>query len=81
MEPTIPANPSVLKGRFNDTVTILLAIVVTLGVCTTIAGQWRTYDWIKKALAVLLLLNMTTVPLAIIMKLTKGITAKPDLLG
>ena len=57
-----------------------LAIVVTLGVCITIAGQWKTYDWVNKALAVLLLLNMATVPLAIILKLIKGITAKPEIL-
>ena len=80
MEPTIPANSRVPKGRFNNAITILLAIVVTLAVCVTIAGQWKTYDWIKKFLAVCLLLNMTTVPLAIILKLTKGTTAKPDLL-
>jgi hypothetical protein len=75
-----PGSQSFFEGRFNNAITILLAIVVTLAVCITVAEQWNTYDWIKRFLAVCLLLNMTTVPLAIILKLTKGITAKPDIL-
>jgi len=68
-----------LEGRFNNVVTVLLAIVVTLVVCLTIAGQWKTYDWIKKLMALALVSNLVIVPLAIIMNLRKGGTAKPDM--
>ena len=79
MEPIISANPSLLKGRFNNVITVLLAIVVTLVVCLTIAGQWKTYDWIKKVMALALVSNLVIVPLAIVMNLRKGGTAKPDM--
>jgi predicted neutral ceramidase superfamily lipid hydrolase len=70
---------SFFEGRFYNAVTILLALVVTFAVCFTIAGQWKTYDWIKKLLAGVLLLNLGTVPIAIIMRLRKGKTSKPDI--
>ena len=60
-------------------VTILLAIVVTLVVCLTIADQWKTYDWIKKLMALALVFNFAVVPLPIIKNLRKGATAKPDM--
>ena len=78
MEQTKPENQGVLEGRFNKAVTMLLAIVGTLAVCVTIVVQWGTYDWIKKVLAVGLLLNLASVPLTIIIKGRKGITEKPD---
>jgi uncharacterized membrane protein YbhN (UPF0104 family) len=52
---------------------------VTFAVALTIAGHWKTYDWINKFLAAALLLNLGTVPLAIIMRLRKGQTAKTDI--
>ncbi|MGZ4840778.1 MAG: hypothetical protein ACXV5J_03470 [Candidatus Angelobacter sp.] len=80
MEPTIPANRDFLESRFYNGITILLAVVVTIAVCMTIAGQWKTYEWIKKLLAIALLLNLATVPLAMIIKLSKGKKTKPDML-
>lgn len=68
-----------IEGRFNNVVTILLAVVVTLVVCLTIAGQWKTYDWIKKLMALALVSNLAIVPLAIIVNLRKGRTVKPDM--
>ncbi len=79
MEQTKSGTQDFLEGRFNNVVTVLLAIVVTLVVCLTIAGQWKTYDWIKKLMALALVFNLAVVPLAIIMNLRKGRTAKPDM--
>lgn len=67
------------EGRFYNAVTVLVASVVTLALCITIARQWTTYDWIKKLLAVTLLLNLAVGPLAIIMRLRKRVTEKPDM--
>jgi len=61
-----------LEGRFYNVVTIFLAIVVTLVVCFTITGQWKTYDWIKKLMALALVSNLAVVPVPIIMNLPKG---------
>ncbi|HEY4676980.1 MAG TPA: hypothetical protein VIJ01_07455 [Candidatus Angelobacter sp.] len=74
MEQTKSGNQAFLEGRFNSVVTILLAVVVTLVVCLTIAGQWKTYDWIKKLMALALVSNLAIVPLAIIVNLRKGRT-------
>ena len=80
MEPTIPANRGFLESRFYHAITILLAVVVTIAICLTIAGQWKTYEWIKKLLAIALFLNLATVPLAMIIKLSKDKKTKPDML-
>lgn len=79
MEQTKSGTDNFLGGRLNNIVSILLAIVVTVVVCVTIAGQWQTYEWIKKLMALALVLNLAIVPLAIIMNLRKGITAKSDM--
>jgi hypothetical protein len=80
MEPTQSGNQGFIEGRVYNALTILVATVVSLAVCITIAGQWKTYDWIKKLLAVALLLNLAIGPLVIIMRLRKGLlTAKPDM--
>jgi len=79
MEQTKSGTQAFLEGRFNTVVTILLAVVVTLVVCSTIAGQWKSYDWVKKLMAVALVSNIAIVPLAIIVNLRKGRTVKPDM--
>ena len=79
MEQTKSGTQHFLEGRFYNGVTILLAIVVTLVVCSTIAGQWKTYDWIKKLMALALVSNLLLVPLPIIKNLRKGVPAKPDM--
>ena len=79
MEQIKSGSQSFLEGRFYSAVTILLTLVVTFAVCFTIAGQWKTYDWIKKLLAGVLLLNLGTVPIAIIVRLRKGKTSKSDI--
>ena len=79
MEQIKSGNQDFLGGRFYNVVTILLAIVVTLVVCLTIAGQWKIYDWIKKLMALALVSNLVIVPVPIIMNLRKGRTAKPDM--
>ena len=79
MEQTKSGTQDFLEGRFNNVVTVLLAIVVTLVVCLTIAGQWKTYDWIKKLMALALASNLAVVPVPIIMNLRKGKTSKPDM--
>lgn len=79
MEQTRSGTDDFLEGRFNNMVSILLAIVVTLVVCLTIAGQWKTYDWIKKLMALALVSNLAVVPLPIIKNLRKRTTAKPDM--
>jgi len=79
MEQTKSGTQAFLEGRFNTVVTILLAVVVTLVVCSTIAGQWKSYDWVKKLMAVALVSNLAIVPLAIIVNLRKGRTVKPDM--
>src|ERR1041385_9505451 len=79
MEQTKSGTQAFLEGRFNNVVTILLAVVVTLVVSLTIAGQWKTYDWIKKLMALALVSNLAIVPLAIIVNLRKGRTVKPDM--
>jgi hypothetical protein len=78
MEQLKPENQRVLEERFNKAATILLALVGTSAVCLTIVVHWRTYDWINKLLAVSLLLNLASVPLTVIIKGRKGITAKPE---
>ena len=52
MELSTPRNRGFIEGRFYNAVTSLLAIAVTIVVCLTIAEHWKTYDWIKKLLAV-----------------------------
>ena len=79
MEQTKSRTQAFLEGRFYNVVTILLAVVVTLVVCLTIAGQWKSYDWIKKLMALALVSNLAIVPLAIIVNLRKGRTVKPDM--
>ncbi len=79
MELTKSGTDGFLEGRFNNMVSILLAIVVTFVVCITIAGQWKTYDWIKKLMALALVSNLAIVPLAIIVNLRKGRTVKSDM--
>lgn len=80
MEPSTPENRSLIAGPFYNAVTILLALVVTIGVSLTIAKHWKTYDWLGKSLGIVFLLNLAIVPLATIMKLRKGEKAKPDVL-
>jgi len=63
MEQTKSGTQAFLEGRFNTVVTILLAVVVTLVVCSTIAGQWKSYDWVKKLMAVALVSNLAIVRL------------------
>jgi len=58
MEQTKSRTQAFLEGRFYNVVTILLAAVVTLVVCLTIAGQWKSYDWIKKLMALALVFNL-----------------------
>ena len=80
MEPTIPENRGFLESRFYRATTILLAVVVTIDVCLAIAFHWRTYDWIKKFLALVLVSNLVIVPVTIIINLRKkGIATKPDI--
>jgi uncharacterized membrane protein len=79
MKQTKSGTQAFLEGRFNNVVTVPLALVVTLVVCLTIAGQWKSYDWIKKLMALALVFNLAVVPVAIIMNLRKGGTAKPDM--
>jgi hypothetical protein len=79
MELTKSGTDGFLEGRFNNMVSVLLAIVVTLVVCSTIADQWKTYDWIKKLMALALVANLVLVPLPIIKNLRKRVTAKPDM--
>jgi hypothetical protein len=71
MEQTKSRTDDLLGGRFNNMVSILLAIVVTLVACLTIAGQWKTYDWIKKLMALALVFNLAVVPLPIIVNFTQ----------
>lgn len=78
MEEIKPENKDVLERRLNKAGMILLALVATSAVCLTIVLHWRTYDWINKLLAVVLLLNLARVPLTISIKGRKEITAKPD---
>jgi hypothetical protein len=66
-------------GRFYNTITSLLAIAVTIIVCLTIAEHWKTYDWIKKLLAVGLVSNLAIVPLSMIIRVSRGEKAKPDM--
>lgn len=80
MEPSTPANRRFVAGPFYNGVTILLAIVVTMGVSLAIAKHWKTYDWLSKSLGIVFLLNLAIVPLATIVKLRKGEKAKPDIL-
>jgi drug/metabolite transporter (DMT)-like permease len=80
MEPATPVNQDYLKGRFYNAVTVLLALVVSVDVCYKIARHWPTYDGISKLLAIALLLNLAIVPLLLIVKLSKGQEAKPDML-
>jgi hypothetical protein len=80
MGPTIPKNRGFLESRFYRATTILLAVVVTIDVCLAIAFHWRTYDWIKKFLALVLVSNLVIVPVTIIIKRKKGIATKPDML-
>jgi uncharacterized membrane protein YkgB len=80
MEPSTPRNRGFIEGRFYNAVTNLLAIAVTIVVCLTIAEHWKTYDWIKKLLAVGLVSNLAIVPLSMIIKLRRGEKAKPDML-
>jgi hypothetical protein len=67
-------------GRFNNAITILLAIVVTIDVSLTIARHWKTYDWLGKFLGIVLLLNLAIVPLTRIIKFRKGEKPKPEIL-
>ncbi|MBZ5494311.1 MAG: hypothetical protein LAO76_25580 [Acidobacteriia bacterium] len=78
MEEIKPENKDVLEGRLNKAGTILLALVATSAVCLTIVLHWRTYDWINKLLAVVLLLNLARVQLTISIKGRKEIIARPD---
>jgi predicted neutral ceramidase superfamily lipid hydrolase len=80
MGPKIPENRSLLESRFYRATTILLAVAVTIDVCLAIVFHWRTYDWIKKFLALVLVSNLVIVPAAIIIKAKKGIATKPDML-
>lgn len=68
------------QSRFYKATTVLLAIIVTVAVSLTIAGHWKTYDWISKFLAFSLLLNLAIVPLTMVVKLIKGEKAKSDIL-
>jgi hypothetical protein len=79
MEQTKSGTQRFLDGRFYNALTILVVIVVTLAVCLTIAGQWKMYDWIKKLMALALLSNLATGPLAIIIRFRKGRSAKMDI--
>lgn len=78
MEQIKPENQDSLERRFNKAGTLLLALVGTLAVCLTIVLHWRTYDWINKLLAVVLLLNLARVPLMLSIKGTKEITTRPE---
>jgi len=78
MEETKPENQDVLERRWNKAGTIFLALVATVDVCLTIVLHWRTYDWINKLLAMVLLLNLALVPLRVIIKGTKEITTRPE---
>lgn len=80
MGAAIPVNPSLLESRSYRAITILLAVAVTIDVCLAIAFHWRTYDWIKKFLALVLVANLVIVPVTIIIKRKKGIATKPDML-
>jgi hypothetical protein len=80
MEPATPAKEDFLKSRFYKGTTILIAIVVTIGVCFTIASHWRTYDWISKFLGIVLVFNLLVGPLPVIKRMRKGETARPEML-
>jgi hypothetical protein len=79
MQLTTPADRKSTEGRFYESITAFLAIVVTINIVLAIAGHWRTYDWIKEFLAVVLVLHLVTVPLTIFLKTRRGITANPNL--
>lgn len=76
----MPENRGLLESRSYTAITILLAVAVTIDVCLAIAFHWRTYDWIKKFLALALVSNLVIVPVTIIIKRKKGIATKPDIL-
>ncbi|MCU1332101.1 MAG: hypothetical protein JWM08_1093 [Candidatus Angelobacter sp.] len=80
MELSTPGKRGFMEGRFYDAVKSLLAIAVTIVVCLTIAEHWKTYDWIKRLLAVGLVSNLAIFPLSMITKLSRGEKAKPDML-
>ena len=78
MEKIELGNQGFFEGRFNNSLTILLAIVVTLDVSLAIARHWKTYDWLGKFLGIVLLLNLAIVPLTRIIKSRKREKPKPE---
>jgi hypothetical protein len=80
METSTPGKRGLIAGRFNNPITILLAVVVTIDVSLTIARHWKTYDWLGRFLGIVLLLNLVIVPLTIVIKSSKGEKPKPDML-
>ena len=79
MQPTTPVKQGFLKSRFYNASTIILAVIVTSAVCITIAGQWRSYDWVSKFLGIVLMLHLLIGPLTVIRRLKKGNSAGPDI--
>ena len=80
MEPTTPVKEDFLKSRLYKVTTILLAVVVTIGVCLAIASHWKTYDWLGKFLGIVLVLNLLAVPFAVIKGMRRGVPARPEML-
>ncbi|HEY1526118.1 MAG TPA: hypothetical protein VGH51_07765 [Candidatus Angelobacter sp.] len=79
MELTAPEKQDFFKGRFYNTIGLLLAVTVTVDVALAIARHWSTYDWLSKSLGVVLLLNLLVGALTIVRGLKKEKKTVPEM--